>query len=268
MIRSRQFVQSVCKIGPSVAALSAAILCFSCPVVAQNGFDGPGRYEIANVKSGKVLDLDRNDQTTVIQFTPRRTDNQAWDITSAGSGFYFLRNTMNGNALDASGNGNSDPVRGTRFTGDASQQWRFERSDDGNALIISRLGKALDIPGGTREDGARVQIYDANGDSNQRFMFRRVSGNGAGSSGGIFGSNASTITCSSDNGQRVYCDADTRGGVRLVRRLSGSECREGSTWGSDARGVWVDRGCRAEFSVANSNAGILYFLVASPRFAP
>lgn len=25
------------------------------------------------------------------------------------------------------------------------------------------------------------------------------------------------ITCASDDGRRVYCDADTRGGVRLVR---------------------------------------------------
>lgn len=59
-----------------------------------------------------------------------------------------------------------------------------------------------------------------------------------------------TMTCSSDDGSRVYCDADTRGGVRLVRRISGSECQQGSTWGYDSRGVWVDRGCRAEFEVA------------------
>lgn len=58
-----------------------------------------------------------------------------------------------------------------------------------------------------------------------------------------------SITCSSDNGQRVYCDAGSQGGVRLVRQISGSPCQEGSTWGHDARGIWVDRGCRAEFEV-------------------
>jgi hypothetical protein len=46
---------------------------------AQGGFNGPGRYEITNVKSGKVLDLDRNDQTSVIQFSSRGTDNQVWE---------------------------------------------------------------------------------------------------------------------------------------------------------------------------------------------
>jgi Peptidase family M48 len=48
---------------------------------------------------------------------------------------------------------------------------------------VSRLGKTLDIAGGATRDGAAVQIYDINGDSNQRFTFRRTSGSGDGSSG-------------------------------------------------------------------------------------
>jgi len=62
---------------------------------------------------------------------------------------------------------------------------------------------------------------------------------------------ARTVTCSSDDGQRTYCDADTRGGVRLTRQLSGSACQQGSTWGSDSRGIWVDKGCRAEFGISS-----------------
>lgn len=57
------------------------------------------------------------------------------------------------------------------------------------------------------------------------------------------------ITCSSNNGSRNYCPADTRRGVRLVRQRSGSPCVQGSTWGFDGRGIWVDRGCRADFSL-------------------
>ena len=66
---------------------------------------------------------------------------------------------------------------------------------------------------------------------------------------------SSAITCSSNNGKRVYCEADTRGGVRLVRQISGSSCQQGSTWGYDSRGIWVDRGCRAEFAIANTGYG-------------
>ena len=66
----------------------------------------------------------------------------------------------------------------------------------------------------------------------------------SGSSGG-----AEVITCSSENRRRHFCPADTRGGVRLVRQFSDAACRQGSTWGYDANGIWVDRGCRAEFEV-------------------
>jgi len=62
--------------------------------------------------------------------------------------------------------------------------------------------------------------------------------------------NDNVLTCSSNSGRRAYCEADTQGGVRLLRQLSGSPCTQGSTWGYDANGVWVDRGCRAEFEVA------------------
>jgi hypothetical protein len=58
-----------------------------------------------------------------------------------------------------------------------------------------------------------------------------------------------SITCSSDNGRRNYCAADTRRGVQMVRQRSGSPCTQGSTWGYDRRGIWVDRGCRADFVV-------------------
>ena len=56
-----------------------------------------------------------------------------------------------------------------------------------------------------------------------------------------------TITCSSSNGKRVYCPANTSRGVQLKNQRSGSPCVQGQTWGFDNRGIWVDRGCRADF---------------------
>jgi hypothetical protein len=57
------------------------------------------------------------------------------------------------------------------------------------------------------------------------------------------------LTCSSLDGQRAFCEADAREGARLIRDLGGARCQEGVTWGYSDRGVWVDRGCRAEFAV-------------------
>jgi len=57
------------------------------------------------------------------------------------------------------------------------------------------------------------------------------------------------VSCASDDGRRRYCDADTRNGVRLVRQHGGVACEKDFSWGYNDRGVWVDRGCRADFAL-------------------
>lgn len=59
------------------------------------------------------------------------------------------------------------------------------------------------------------------------------------------------LQCSSTSHSYQMCQVDVgrRGRVSLVRRLSDSRCIEGSSWGWNRAGVWVDRGCRADFVV-------------------
>ena len=60
------------------------------------------------------------------------------------------------------------------------------------------------------------------------------------------------VICSSSGG-RVFCDADTGQGVQLQRQLYQSQgCVQGETWGYTEQGIWVDRGCSAEFVVAGA----------------
>lgn len=60
-----------------------------------------------------------------------------------------------------------------------------------------------------------------------------------------------SIYCASDDGRRHTCPINTSGGaVRLVTRRSGSNCVQGRTWGFNNVGIWVDRGCRADFEVS------------------
>ncbi len=60
------------------------------------------------------------------------------------------------------------------------------------------------------------------------------------------------ITCESTHNRQQFCRIDTRGGVQLQRQLSNAACRQNQTWGYDRNGIWVDRGCRAEFRVGSS----------------
>jgi hypothetical protein len=60
---------------------------------------------------------------------------------------------------------------------------------------------------------------------------------------------ARSLTCASKGERYNYCPADTSGYVRMERQLSDTQCEKWQTWGYDSGGVWVDRGCRAEFTI-------------------
>ena len=62
-----------------------------------------------------------------------------------------------------------------------------------------------------------------------------------------------TVVCESRDGRRHRCAADTLGQITLGRQLTrNNRCVEGRTWGYDSKGIWVDRGCRAEFLIADN----------------
>jgi hypothetical protein len=61
--------------------------------------------------------------------------------------------------------------------------------------------------------------------------------------------NDTLVVCESLNNTRHQCHTKVLGGITLVRTLSDNECIRGKSWGINQRGVWVDKGCRAEFSI-------------------
>lgn len=69
------------------------------------------------------------------------------------------------------------------------------------------------------------------------------------------GTRRETFTLESIDGRRDTKYVDTRGGVRLVKRLSEAECRKGRSWDYDRNRVWVDDGCRAVFEVGRIPEG-------------
>ena len=58
---------------------------------------------------------------------------------------------------------------------------------------------------------------------------------------------AETIRCESYNMGYRFCRVNTDNRVELVRQISGTECRENRNWGYQSNGVWVNRGCGADF---------------------
>ena len=58
-----------------------------------------------------------------------------------------------------------------------------------------------------------------------------------------------TVRCESSNHAHRRCNIAVQRSVSLTRQLSDASCVRGRTWGWDRGGIWVDRGCRAEFAV-------------------
>lgn len=148
------------------------------------------------------------------------------------------------------------------YSGLAAAQTIYCASDDGRRNYCSANTRGGVQLTRQRSDSACIQGrtwgWDNNGiwvDRGCRAEFTARNGGGWGNGWGNGGNNGSsgTIYCASDDGGRNYCSANTRDGVRLTRQRSGSACTQGRTWGWDNRGIWVDRGCRAEFTTGNGD---------------
>ena len=60
------------------------------------------------------------------------------------------------------------------------------------------------------------------------------------------------LECHSKGYAYAYCPADTRNGVEFDSQQSDTSCLIDQSWGYDAGGVWVDKGCRAVFRILSS----------------
>jgi hypothetical protein len=61
------------------------------------------------------------------------------------------------------------------------------------------------------------------------------------------------VKCESRDGRRNVCDVNLRGyRIADVHEISRTDCDIGRNFGYDDRGVWVDGGCRAEFTFVST----------------
>lgn len=70
-----------------------------------------------------------------------------------------------------------------------------------------------------------------------------------GSRPGVDGNRPRTVRCESQKDRYQRCAAPGARQVQLSRQLSKTRCVRGQNWNWDRSGIWVDKGCRAEFTV-------------------
>ena len=157
--------------------------------------DGDGYYRFENVWSGKSLDS--TDGTPIpgrqlqVWTTDLNNPNQKWVITSVTGGAYVFRNVGTGLVVDLRGGVAQDgrAIDGYLPNGTTAQQWRLDKLNDPisrfddaadarRGLVedgiyeiepIAAPGKRLDVQWGSKDAGARVWLYSANGSAAQKW---------------------------------------------------------------------------------------------------
>lgn len=106
---------------------------------------------------------------------------------------------------------------------------------------------------GSDDDGGGIWVRNG---CRAEFVVREESGWGHGRHGhhhkdhdeGL--SSPAHVRCASQDWSYGHCEVDGRPhDARIVKQISKTRCERGDNWDIDRDGVWVDRGCEAEFEV-------------------
>ena len=153
-----------------------------------------GYYRLENVWSGKSLDS--TDGTPIpgrqlqVWTTDLNNPNQKWVITSVAGGTYVFRNVGTGLVIDLRGGVAQDgrAIDGYLPNGTTAQQWHLKKIDDPMRMNdrdaphsefleegiyeiepLAAPGKRVDVQWGSKDAGARVWLYSANGSPAQKW---------------------------------------------------------------------------------------------------
>ncbi len=149
-----------------------------------------GYYTITNSYTGKVLDVKSAvaaNKTNVQQYQSNGTLAQKWIIKKESNGTYKICSAVNPDFVldvDSAKTADGTNVQVYEANGTAAQQFAFIQSmptgtvcantiSNGLYSIKSSLSNntALDVSGGSGNDGANIQLYTYNNSAAQRFRF-------------------------------------------------------------------------------------------------
>lgn len=144
-------------------------------------------YDIKLVHSGKVLDVaggERKNGANVQQYTSNDSVAQQWILQEAGNGYYYVVSKASLLYLDiANGNAqNGANVQLYEGNGSTAQKFKFQKvpmidNDVYHIAIRKNANQYLDIEGGNRQEGAKLQIWQNNSVNQQVFRVEYIDSN-------------------------------------------------------------------------------------------
>jgi uncharacterized repeat protein (TIGR02543 family) len=102
------------------------------------------------------------------------TPNQRFKMSSAGNGYYFIKNVRSNLYLDLSGSRatNNNTVVQWAYHGGDNQKWKFVLNANGSYTIVSKVNESfcLDLPASSSAKSTQIALYKmGTGQKNQQF---------------------------------------------------------------------------------------------------
>jgi Subtilase family/Ricin-type beta-trefoil lectin domain-like len=138
-----------------------------------------GVYQVANVNSGKCLDVanvSTANNATIQQWTCGTGDNQKWRIEPVGAGLYKLTALHSGRIMGVAASGTADGTKVVQwdYVGVADQKWYIQASGSGYRIVASHSNKCLDIWNFSTADGIQLQQWTCAGNTAQQFKLKAL----------------------------------------------------------------------------------------------
>jgi thermitase len=138
-----------------------------------------GIYQVANVNSGKCLDV--KDASTanlaaVQQWGCSNADNQKWRIESLGGGLYKLKAMHSGRLMSIGAGNLADGAKVIQWDDGTynDQKWYIQASGSGYRLVAYHSGKCLDVWNWSTADGQQLQQWPCSGATAQQFKLKAL----------------------------------------------------------------------------------------------
>lgn len=138
-----------------------------------------GRFVVQIIVNNLVLSVRPDTRRGVVQYNNLSQGNQQWDIESVGGGYYILKSVEFNEVLSIDERAR-DGV--TVFTAPYdknkdSQRWQIRDAGNGQIKLVSKKGTALELTGGSADNGVKLQVWPLSSDVTQNFRLLRLDPN-------------------------------------------------------------------------------------------
>lgn len=130
-------------------------------------------YSFRSVLSGKVLDVAQDGpfKGSTIIWEGYAGDNQCFTLVQEGPSF-LIKCKQGGLYLTVESDANGAKLYLAPKSNDPKQRFKIdEKKDEKDHIIYTFCGKALDVAGASKKDGAQVVQWEFNGGKNQLWNF-------------------------------------------------------------------------------------------------